>query len=188
MKAFDNSVENTVVTPQTIDNTESYPDIASSQFDWKGAEEYEVPDCWKDWLHDPGSLTKALILKSDNQFRVEVVDERWITIDSAELRGEFGPVAAEQKFWSRKVVLSGRGVPWVMAHTLLPAHSLEGPLREIMELESKPLGAYLFGHSELIRTGMDVTPFLDHSWGRRSLFFLFGKPVMVAEFFLPEIL
>jgi chorismate--pyruvate lyase len=164
------------------------PDISSSQFSWKKAEGCSVPDEWKDWLEDPGSLTQILMRKSNNQFEVEVIDERWLTIECAELRKEFGPVAPEQKFWSRKVVLRGRGIPWVMAHTLLPAHSLESPLREVMKLDSKPLGAYLFGHSELVRTGMDVTPFLDECWGRRSLFFLFGKPVMVAEFFLPEIL
>ena len=176
------------VTPQSDNKAVEIPDISSSQFCWKPAEEYTVADCWKSWLHDPGSLTKALVLKSDNQFEVEVADERWMTIESAKLRAEFGPISPNQKFWSRKVILRGRGIPWVMAHTLLPAHSLESPLREVMELESKPLGAYLFGHPELIRTGMDVTPFHEDRWGRRSLFFLFGKPVMVAEFFLPEIL
>jgi chorismate-pyruvate lyase len=35
---------------------------------------------------------------------------------------------------------------------------------------------------------MNITNFAENSWGRRSLFYLFKKPVMVAEFFLPAIL
>lgn len=95
---------------------------------------------------------------------------------------------SDHKFWSRKVVLVGNNTPWVLAHTLIPEFSLTGPLKRVLELNEKPLGEYLFSHPDLIRSGIDITPTADNTWGRRSLFYLFEKPIMVAEFFLPAIL
>lgn len=74
-----------------------------------------------------------------------------------------------------------------MAHTLVPEHSLFSPLKQVLELNTKPLGEYLFSHPDLIRTGLDITSYKGDSWARRSLFFLHSKPVMVAEFFLPAL-
>lgn len=82
----------------------------------------------------------------------------------------------------------GNDEPWVMAHTLVPEHSLLSPLRQVLELNTKPLGEYLFSHPDLIRTGMDIAAYKTNLWARRSLFFLYSKPVMVAEFFLPALL
>ncbi len=165
------------------------PDIGDPRFCWARPGPALQPGSeWQKWLYDTGSLTQLLIKKSDGQFRVELVKEEWIRVGSSELRSRFGPVSATQRFWSRKVVLLGKDTPWVMAHTLIPEHSLQSPLRQVLELQSRPLGEYLFSHPDLIRTDMDITPFVDGCWGRRSLFYLFRKPIMVAEFFLPELL
>lgn len=75
-----------------------------------------------------------------------------------------------------------------MAHTLVPKHSLFSPLKEVLELNTRPLGEYLFSHPDLVRTGMEISPYRSGIWGRRSLFFLFNKPIMVAEFFLPQLI
>ncbi|NQV71435.1 MAG: chorismate lyase [Pseudohongiella sp.] len=166
------------------------PDIADPQFTWASpAGSGLLPDKhWKQWLFDPGSLTQLLIRKSDNRFKVELVAEEWIEIERADLRSQFGPVSQTHRFWSRKVILMGNNRPWVMAHTLVPEHSLFSPLKQVLELNTKPLGEYLFSHPDLIRTGMDITSYGVNCWARRSLFFLFCKPVMVAEFFLPALL
>lgn len=129
-----------------------------------------------------------MIKKSNNRFRVELIAEEWIQIEQASLRSQFGPVNAEHRFWSRQVVLIGNDTPWVMAHTLMPEHSLCSPLKQVRELNTKPLGEYLFSHPDLIRSGLDIAAYGLDTWARRSLFYLFRKPVMVAEFFLPEIL
>ena len=143
---------------------------------------------WGKWLYDPSSLTQRLIKKSNNHFSVELVAEEWLEIDRAEHRSHFGPLAVGHRFWSRKVILKGNNIPWVMAHTLVPEHSLFSPLKQVLELNTKPLGEYLFSHPDLIRTELDITPFRNDCWGRRSLFYLYKKPVMVAEFFLPALL
>lgn len=140
------------------------------------------------WLRNEGSLTQLLIKQSAQRFRVEVVSEDWITIAATGLAVHFGPVARTQRFWSRKVVLLGNDEPWVAAHTLIPEHSLFSPLRQVLELNERPLGEYLFSHPQLLRAEMDFAPLPSQAWGRRSLFFLFQKPIMVAEFFLPALL
>lgn len=166
------------------------PDIADRSYQWIPLSKSRLTESseWWDWVADPGSLTKRLKEKSHGNFKVELVEEQWLDNLPLELRALFGPVDKKHRFWSRKVVLSGNNTPWVQAHTLLPEHSLESPLREVMELNVKPLGEYLFSHPGLIRTEMDVTAVGSDTWARRSLFYLFKKPVLVAEFFLPGIL
>jgi chorismate--pyruvate lyase len=166
------------------------PNISDSNLDWHSeGERRSLPaDAWRRWLFDPSSLTKLLISKSDGNFRVEVCEQEWLRLPNPEVRSCFGPLAADHKFWSRKVVLVGDNTPWVLAHTLIPQFSLTGPLKRVLQLNEKPLGEYLFSHPDLIRSGIDITPIAEDSWGRRSLFYLFGKPIMVAEFFLPAIL
>jgi len=174
----------------TINGSLSVPDIADSSLDWHTAgRRSESPDAsWQHWLFDPGSLTKLLVQKSGGDFRVEVRAEEWQLLPEPAVRACFGPLSAEHRFWSRKVVLVGRDTPWVLAHTLIPEFSLISPLKQVLELNRKPLGEYLFNHPDLIRSGIDITPMPDESWGRRSLFYLYKKPIMVAEFFLPALL
>jgi len=166
------------------------PDISDSQFKWRSESECfsQLSDTWKNWLLDSGSLTQLLVEKSRGNFRVEVQSEGWTIVPQPAVRSRFGPLAAGHRFWSRKVVLLGNDIPWVLAHTLIPEVSLMSPLQRVLELNEKPLGEYLFCHPDLLRSGMDITHFAESSWGRRSLFYLFKKPVMVAEFFLPVIL
>ncbi len=165
-------------------------DISNSEFRWQSLEYLDVApsSVVRRWLQDEGSLTKQLIILSGNQFRVNLISESWETLTSAVLLRQFGPLQPAHKFWSRKVVLLGKGEEWVAAHTLIPEYSLLGPLQQVMSLKSKPLGEYLFSHPDLIRCELDFTPLPGQGWGRRSLFYLYGKPIMVAEFFLPAML
>lgn len=176
--------------PHSDDLPLAAADIAALNLDWHGfGERKSSPSVdWQGWLFDSGSLTQRLIQKSDGDFSVEVLSERWQGVAEASTRAHFGPLHEDHEFWSRKVVLRGEGEPWVLAHTLIPRHSLLSPLERVLELNEKPLGEYLFSHPDLIRSGMDITRFATHSWGRRSLFYLFRKPIMVAEFFLPAVL
>lgn len=166
------------------------PDIANSEYNWQSLEAHAIapPFVLRRWLQDEGSLTKHLISLSANQFQVQLISESWVNLASSNLLSQFGPLHQSHKFWSRKVVLLGKGEEWVAAHTLIPEYSLLGPLQQVMNLKSKPLGEYLFSHPDLIRGELDFTPAQGEGWGRRSLFYLYGKPIMVAEFFLPALL
>jgi chorismate lyase len=142
---------------------------------------------WKSWLLDAGSLTQRLKMKSHQEFRVSVLDQSWSRHSSPALLQCFDEHLVREAMWSRKVVLIGNNTPWVTAHSLVPADSLRGPLRRICKLQNKPLGEFLFRHPLLKRRQFEVARTGD-GWGRRSIFYLFGKPLLVAEFFLPAIL
>ncbi len=140
------------------------------------------------WLLDSGSLTARLKLLSAGVFSVEVVDELWATLPDREFRSRFGPIAPDHPFWSRRVILSGNGEPWVLAHTLIPRHALGGDLGQLIRLGEKPLGEYLFNQVGLTRSDIEIKRIDDQNWGRRSWFFLESKPILVTEYFLSSLL
>lgn len=141
---------------------------------------------WRDFLLAPGSLTRRLQQLSDGQFSVRVLDEGWI---NGSLKGVavFGEPRGRQWMWSRRVLLCGYGRPWVAAHSLIPVSSVGGSLRQLVRLRDRPLGGFLFRHPHLQRDEPELVCIDDH-WGRRSVFRLEGKSLLVAEFFLPELI
>ena len=167
----------------------SIPSISDPALNWKPiAECFPGPTKnWQTWLNDPGSLTARLIDFSSGNFSVNLVSECWETYFSTYLVSVLGSRYAAQRMWSRKVVLCGHQRPWVTAHTLVPQESLNSPLSRIKNLRSKPLGAFLFSHAALQRIQLDIVRW-DKGWGRCSLFVLFDKPILVAEFFNPELI
>jgi len=165
------------------------PCLCDNALSWKDCRHYfpGPPPEWKRWLLDQGSLTEALVRHSGGRFRVEVVNESWWHGHSPYLVGLLGSGLAKQRMWSRRVVLRGDDVPWVLAHTLVPQASLFGELGQVKKLRNRPLGAFLFAHPGLRRARLHVSRF-DTGWGRCSLFVLNRQPVLVAEFFLPALI
>ena len=164
-----------------------FPGLDDASLHWRSPDQVQAIDATRRTvLCDPASLTARLKRLSSDQFAVEVVQEGWIQLGHKGLLPAFGPVAPDHRFWSRHVVLHGRGEPWVMAHSLLPEHAIHSPLREVMDLQNKPLGEFLFQNPELLRMNLELVKSADKLWGRRSLFSLYNKPIMVAEFFMQQ--
>ena len=169
---------------------------------WQVHRGSDVPKGIEDWLLDRGSLTSRLIKASDGEFRVKVLHQGW----GRPLYSEsqlLGTRRAETAL-VREVELLGHGTPWVFARTLIPASSLSGSARRLANLGSKPLGAVLFSDPGMRRGPIQVarlqprhplfvaaTSHLEQKpaelWGRRTLFYLAGKPLLVNEVFLPDI-
>jgi len=164
-------------------------DITNPTLTWQPLTDAAVrpPPAWRDWLADPGSLTARLRRLSGGDFRVDVLAEHWLHSDAPALLRQFGPLAPGTRFWSRQVCLVGAGTPWVLAHTLIPAFALESPLEELRRLAQRPLGEYLFGHPQVRRGSLEITSTGDGCWARRSVFYLYRHPLMVAESFLPAV-
>lgn len=150
----------------------------------------------QDWLSDSSSLTARLIAKSQGQFKVQVV--RQIIgvprLNERQVLGMRRPTLA----LIREVILQGKGEPWVFARSLLPLSSLTGSLRHLRKQGNRPLGAFLFSQPQLQRSAIAVARISrDHAyvpadlvgnqplWGRRSVFYLQQKPLLVSEVFLP---
>lgn len=102
----------------------------------------------------------------------------------------------------RQVLLHCDDHPWVYARSVIPATSMRGKLKRLAHLGTRPLGAMLFadpgmrrGVVELARITSDQLLYsnalqyaregTDAIWGRRSVFRIGGKPLLVSEIFLP---
>ncbi len=151
----------------------------------------------REWLLDDGSLTARLMVKSEGQFRVQLLRQYWHHASLSETR--LLDIAPRARVLVREVILHGKDEPWVYARSILPYQSLQGPLRRLGKLDSRPLGAFLFSQPGMRRGAIQVSCFPVGSrkipqnlcsgasaWGRRSIFFIDGKPLLVSEIFLEK--
>lgn len=154
------------------------------------------PRALHSWLDDSGSLTARLIARSGRQFHVDIVNQ-YIGLPAHDER-QVLQMSRPSLALIREVVLCGRNQPWVFARSVLPLSSLTGELRHLRKQRDRPLGAFLFSQPHLIRSPIAVTAFNPDDtyvpaplasayplWGRRSVFSLRGKPLLVSEVFLP---
>jgi chorismate lyase len=155
-----------------------------------------------DWLTDEGSLTARLVAKSNGDFRVVIHSQRLgiPQLNEAKVLG----ITPNRIALIREVILYGCDQPWVFARSVLPLSSLTGPLRHLRKQNNKPLGAYLFNQPSLARKAIEIATikpthnyvpnflFSNNStkkeflWGRRSVFYLEQRPLLVSEVFLPS--
>lgn len=165
---------------------------------WQPPEAFTIPNSLRDWLLDPSSLTARLKCHGQ-QFRVQVLGQRVQACDAAEANDD---VIAGEQVLVREVLLYCDDIPQVFARSLLPLRSLTGAQQQLAHLGTQSLGQVLFNHPDLLRKKIEVATFYEHSsvanlanylalktmeqplWGRRSVFVLDAKPLMVAEVFL----
>jgi chorismate--pyruvate lyase len=157
-----------------------------------------IPPHWVDWLSDRGSLTQRLIEASANRFTVEVLDQ--VETMPTESEAQALNIDCDAPVYSRQVLLLGNGEPWVFARSIMPLSTLTGRLEFLRDINSQPLGALLFKDPSMTRAPVEAAflpterahlpDSLRHIkgplWGRRSVFRLDQKPLLVSEIFLPE--
>ena len=161
---------------------------------------HHIPVAMQDWLFDEGSLTARIIEACDGPFRVEVISQGW----QRPFANEAKRLGIQQYHCAlvRQVRLYCGDTPWVFARTVIPLTTLTGPERHLAFLGNKPLGAVLFADPGMKRDRIEVarlqaphyfytsaihglTTVPDSIWGRRSVFYLNHKPLLVNEIFLP---
>jgi len=166
---------------------------------WQAPESVKLTNRLRDWLLDPSSLTARL--KSHSQhFRVEVLGQKIEACSAAEANTDI--ITGEQVL-VREVLLYCDEIAQVFARSLLPLSSLTGAQQQLAHLGTQSLGQVLFNHPDLQRKKIEIAAFEQDSsvanlatylalqtsgetlWGRRSVFVLDKKPLMVAEVFLP---
>ena len=158
-----------------------------------------VPEEVQAWLFDPASLTARLKQICTAGFRVEVLSQ---AIQKPRL-DEFRVLGMETGNYAlvRQVRLCCGGACWVYARTVIPFSTLKGKQRVYANLGTRPLGAMLFADRTMQRDQVMVTSLAgsqlpdglgledqDTVWGRRSVFRVGGKPLLVSEYFLPALL
>jgi chorismate--pyruvate lyase len=103
----------------------------------------------------------------------------------------------------REVLLRCDDEPWVFARTVIPATTLRGRTRRLAFLGGRPLGGMLFADASMERSEVEVARIDAHLplyarasggaaigeviWGRRSVFWIAGRPLLVSELFLPVV-
>jgi chorismate--pyruvate lyase len=149
---------------------------------------HRIPRNWQAWLQDKGSLTQRLIHASDGHFSVRVVSNRWGVPSQSE--AEALMLKPRQKAIIREVELLCHNQVWVCARSIIPHSTLTGRLRQFKNIGTKPLGALLFKHPNMVRGALEVTSLQQINshplhWARRSVFYLDGKGILVTEVFMP---
>jgi len=149
-----------------------------------------LPNEWRAWVLDKGSLTQRLIRASEGDFHVRLKRLAWLTPSCDEAQVLNLPV--RQCALVREVELVCMGDVWVSARSVIPVQTLTGKERQLQHLGSKPLGAFLFSHQQMVRLPMQLANFQDaagrHCVGRRSVFLLDSKPLLVSEIFQARLL
>ena len=159
----------------------------------------EISTTLLNWLLDSGSLTMRLRANCQ-QFRVELLGQKIQACPDVEANDT---IKAGEQVLVREVLLYCDEKPQVFARSLLPLSSLTGAEQALANLGTQSLGQVLFNSPSLERQAIEVAEFDQNSsvaqlakdlalkvennlWGRRSIFVLENKPLMVAEVFLPE--
>jgi chorismate--pyruvate lyase len=146
---------------------------------------HAVPPIWQDWLSDASSLTQLIASKTQSSVSVAVLSDCIQNLLQDETVLFNKPI---RRCRVREVYLCVNDVPVVFARSVLPTASSTGINREVLQLGSKPLGEVLFkkGKAPIVFRQITESPGL--GWGRRSLYQLRGHPLLISEFFLPELL
>ncbi len=159
-------------------------------------------DPWRPWLAYRGSLTRRIV-EHAGAMRVEVVAER-VRFPNEDEHAALGR-PRHRAAYVREVVLHARGRPVVLAHTVVDARDLAGAWRSLRTLGTRPLAQVLFRDSTVRRFAFEyarVDPRhplwkrarrlfardLPTLHARRSRFTRRGRPLLVTEVFLPELL
>jgi chorismate--pyruvate lyase len=166
---------------------------------WQNSDECTLPEHLQSWLLDPDSLT-ARLKTHCHQFRVELLGQK---VEPCQAHEAVFDIPVGEKVLVREVLLYCDDKPQVFARSLLPLSSLTGTEQALANLGTNSLGQVLFNNPSLERKTIEVAMFDVNSsvgklaqnlqfsvtyplWGRRSIFVLEDKPLMVAEVFLPD--
>ncbi|MEQ3635119.1 chorismate lyase [Alcanivorax sp.] len=155
---------------------------------WRPLEQLVLPPIIRDWMADPGSLTRRL--KHHGHFSV-VPGLHTIALPRADER-RLLPLPVRRVALIREVTLHLDDTPVVAARSVLPLTSLAGANRSLGHMGSRSLGLELYNRPTCQRDQVWArlaSADQDHSlcWGRQSRFIKRGAPLLVAEYFLPAL-
>jgi chorismate--pyruvate lyase len=158
---------------------------------------HTLPDKVQSWVFEPGSLTQRLRDYYGNAIGVKILLQQWSTPFLTERRLLKLP---ENKYsLIREVLLHADGKPLILARTIIPASTIKVAKSNLAHLGSRPLGEVIFSYPKLERIEMDVTLIdqptwtqsaidevnIDQSiWGRRTVYAIAHRQMLVSEFFL----
>ncbi len=160
-----------------------------------------LPENIKSWVYEPGSLTQRLRDYYGNKVAVTVLAQYWhmpFLSESRQLR-----LSAHRYVLIREVLMHANGKPLLLARTTIPQKTIKVAHRNLAHLGNRPLGEVIFSYPDLERVAMDITHIQPDAWtpqilsmvdmnppawGRRTVYAIQQRTMLVSEFFLDEIL
>lgn len=162
---------------------------------------HALPENVQSWTYETGSLTQRLREYYGNAVAVKILFHHWRTPFLGERRLLKMP---EHRYGlSREVLLHAAGKPLIVARTIIPELTIKGAHRNLSHLGNRPLGEVIFSYPKLERLEMElcviepktwqenaitIAGIKEPIWGRRTVYGIAHRPMLVSEFFLPEIL
>ncbi|MGR9107462.1 MAG: chorismate--pyruvate lyase family protein [Gammaproteobacteria bacterium] len=161
----------------------------------------QIPAEAASWIYETSSLTRRLKKNCGIDFRVGLLNQGWARPwpDEAQVLGmkpqRYALVREVQLFCSRRAL--------IIARTVIPLDTLKGAQRRLSSLGTRPLGEVIFTYPALLRHRLDLTQVqlsdwnpeiretlaIESSiWGRRTVYGIAGRKLLVCEFFLPAVL
>jgi len=144
---------------------------------------------WRHWLLDSGSLTQNLKDLAPNRFSLQLIRRAFLSPAISECNA-LG-IAPRSQAYIREVALCIDDQPQIFARSIIPRSTLTGNERQLLTLNRKPLGEFLFSHKNMQRGAIEIKRAQlngETVWARRSVFYVNQKPLLVCEFFLPSLL
>lgn len=161
---------------------------------------HTLPENVQSWSYESGSLTQRLRDYYGDAIGVKVL-----------LQQRTAPFLTERRLLNlpenkysliREVLLHADGKPLILARTIIPVKTIKAAKSNLAHLGSRPLGEVIFSYPKLERIEMDVTlinlPIWSESaiavghiaepiWGRRTVYAMAQRQMLVSEFFLPGV-
>ncbi|MHB1949241.1 MAG: chorismate--pyruvate lyase family protein [Gammaproteobacteria bacterium] len=154
----------------------------------------------KPWLLYGGSFMDRLREFGVADPQVQVLYQDW----QAPFACEQCCLKVDSQALVREVLIISDKTVWMYARSVFPRDTLTGEYEKLAHLENRSLGSVLFNDPTIQRGEFEIASFEKGSlwfekvaaqiqidcqtlWGRRSLFDLKGKQLLLTEIFLPKI-
>jgi chorismate--pyruvate lyase len=162
---------------------------------------HKLPDGVQSWTYESGSLTQRLRSFYGGAVAVKILLQRWHKPFLSERR--LLKLPEHQYSLIREVLLYANDKPLILARTIIPAATIKAAKNNLSHLGTRPLGEIIFSYPKLERVTMDITLINPSTWtqsalaeatinqpiwGRRTVYAIAHKQMLVSEFFLPEVL
>lgn len=161
-----------------------------------------VPADIRDILFDSGSLSEFLEKYCKGNFNLQLVRQVWqcpLPDEAKALSLKTGRFAL-----LREIFLRCDDTPLVYGRSIIPVQTFTGAERRLARWGQRPLGDYLFTEKKIRRSRIEIAQIkpldslyhlvarnisLDDTclWGRRSIFNIKNKPLLIVEVFLPAV-
>lgn len=162
-----------------------------------------LPVSIRELLLESGSLTQQLEFRCPGKFNLEFCGQSWQRPLFDEARVLVLPAGAYALI--REIYLKCDQHPWVYGRSIIPSSTFTGAERRLAHWGQRSLGDYLFSERKAWRGHIEIAKLLPQDrlfqlavkdrhikdpelWGRRSMFYIKDKPLLVVEIFLADVI